>query len=98
MGDVRMGPPERLVLAVRDALEAKTFIETGTFRGATAEWASRHFDNVHSIERAESLYLETKKRIGHIENLSLLLGDTRDVLPDLVGRLSAPAVLWLDAH
>ena len=32
--------PEPLVLALRDALGAKTFIETGTFRGATAEWAS----------------------------------------------------------
>lgn len=98
MGDVRMGPPERLVLSLRDALGAETFIETGTFRGATAEWASRHFAAVHSIERAESIYLETRARLGRIDNLSLYLGDTRAILPNLVATLGAPAVLWLDAH
>lgn len=98
MGDVRMGPPERLVISLRDALAARTFIETGTFRGATTEWASRHFDRVHSIERAESLYRETKARLGDIPNLTLHLGDTREVLPGLIESLEAPALLWLDAH
>ena len=98
MGDVRMGPPERLVLSLRDALGATTFIETGTFRGATAEWASRHFAEVHSIERAESLYREASERLGAIGNLSLHLGDTRDIMPGLISALGAPAVLWLDAH
>jgi len=98
MGDVRMGPPERLVLSLRDALGAKTFIETGTFRGATAQWASRHFEQVHSIERAESLYLDTRDRLGDIGNLTLHLGDTREILPGLIAALDAPALLWLDAH
>jgi len=98
MGDVRMGPPERLVLSLRDALGAATFIETGTFRGATAEWASRHFSKVHSIERAESLYREATERLGTVGNLSLHLGDTRDIMPVLISSLEAPAVLWLDAH
>jgi hypothetical protein len=98
MGDVRMGPPERLVLSLRDALGAKTFIETGTFRGATAEWASRHFERVHSVERAEPIYRETRSRLGDITNLSLYLGDTREILHDLVAGLDRPAVLWLDAH
>ena len=98
MGIVRMGPPEPLVLALRDALGAKTFIETGTYRGATAEWASAHFERVHSIERAESIYRETRTRLGDIANLSLYLGDTREILHDLVAGLDRPAVLWLDAH
>lgn len=98
MGDVRMGPPEQLVLALRDAMGAATFIETGTFRGATAEWASRHFKQVHSIERAESLYQNARERLGGIDNLTLHLGDTRAILPGLIGSLDAPALLWLDAH
>jgi hypothetical protein len=93
-----MGPPERLVLSLRDALAARTFIETGTFRGATAEWASRHFDQVHSIERAEGLYRETSARLGQVTNLNLHLGDTREILPGLISALEAPALLWLDAH
>ena len=98
MGIVRPGPPESLVLALRDALGAETFIETGTFRGATAEWASRQFTIVHSIELAESIYRETHDRIGGIENLTLHLGNTRTILPDLISALEAPAILWLDAH
>jgi hypothetical protein len=98
MGIVRLGPPEPLVLALRDALGAKTFIETGTYRGATAEWASRQFDSVHSIELAEPLYREALENLGSISNLELHLGDTRSILPDLIRDLSAPAVIWLDAH
>lgn len=98
MGVVRMGPPERLVLSLRDALGATTFIETGTFRGATAEWASRHFAVVHSIELGENLYRETSLRLAYLTNLHLHLGDTRTILPGLLGKLDAPAVLWLDAH
>lgn len=98
MGIVRLGPPEPLVLALRDALGAKTFIETGTFRGATAEWASRHFDFVHSIELADSLYQEALTNFGEISNLKLHLGDTRSILPSLIQELNAPAILWLDAH
>jgi hypothetical protein len=98
MGDVRMGPPERLVLSLRDALGATTFLETGTFRGATTQWACQHFRQVHSIERAESLYLNARERLGGIENLSLHLGDTREILPRLIAGLDGPALLWLDAH
>jgi hypothetical protein len=98
MGDVRMGPPERLVLSLRDALGARSFIETGTFRGATAEWASRHFAVVHSIELSEALYRAASERLGTIANLHLHLGDTRSLLPGLITALDAPAVLWLDAH
>lgn len=98
MGAVRMGPPERLVLSLRDALGARTFIETGTFRGATAEWASRHFTDVRSIELSETLFNETRTRLAALDNLSLYLGDTREHLPPLIEALDAPAVLWLDAH
>jgi hypothetical protein len=98
MGNVRMGPPERLVLSLRDALGARNFVETGTFRGATAEWASQNFAQVHSIERAESLYLKARERLGGIENLMLHLGDTREILPGLIDALDTPALLWLDAH
>jgi hypothetical protein len=98
MGIVRPGPPEPLVLALRDALGADTFIETGTFRGATAEWASREFATVHSIELAEAIYQETRDRIGGIANLKLYLGNTRTLLPELIAGLQSPAVLWLDAH
>jgi hypothetical protein len=98
MGIVRMGPPERLVLSIRDAVGAGTFIETGTFRGVTTEWASRHFRAVHSIERAETLYHDVSARLGALDNLSLHLGDTREILPGLIEALDEPAVLWLDAH
>ena len=98
MGIVRMGPPEELVLALRDALGAETLIETGTFQGVTTEWAGRHFKQVHSIERAEQLYLEAKEKLSPMTNVSLYHGDSREFMPGLIGALDSPAILWLDAH
>jgi len=98
MGIIRLGPPEGLVLALRDSLGAKVFIETGTYRGGTAEWACRHFADVQSIEWSEAIYRETKARIGGLPNLTLHCGDTREILPQLVQALDKPAVMWLDAH
>ena len=98
MGIVRMGPPAELVLLLKNEYGLETFVETGTFHGDTAAWASAHFGKVVSIEALESLYDQAVERYRAIPNLQILLGDSREILPAVVRELGGPALFWLDAH
>lgn len=98
MGIVRFGPPTELILQLRDRYELKDFIETGTFYGDTAAWASSHFDNVITIEFSREIYDQTLARHGNIQNITFLFGDSRYVLKTIVPKLTHPAIFWLDSH
>jgi hypothetical protein len=91
------GPPQALMLALRDAFAVNRFLETGTHRGGTAAWAAQHFGHVITIEASGQLHAEAVAQHGHLENVRFVLGDTRSVLPAEVGRLGGPAVVWLDS-
>jgi hypothetical protein len=98
MGIVQMGPPVELVRRLQATFGIKAFVETGTFRGGTALWASHRFERVVTIERSEALYREVTRRFGHIGNIEFLFGDSRERLGEVIGGLAGPALLWLDAH
>lgn len=75
------------------------FIETGTYRGETTAWAAGLFRDVHTIEISEELYEGAKARLSVYDNVKLYLGDSVDVLPNILNRLEGcRAFFWLDAH
>jgi hypothetical protein len=95
----RLGePPKALMLALRDAFGVDSFLETGTYRGGTAAWAAHQFEHVVTIEASEELYRAAVSAHGHLDNLRLVLGDTRLVLAGEIERLDGPAIVWLDSH
>lgn len=98
MGLVEMGPPKELVLLLKKLLSARNFIETGTYQGNTANWASGCFDNVDTIEYSEALFGELEKKYGNSNNLHLHFGDSRKILPKLSQKLKEPSIFWLDGH
>lgn len=98
MGGVFFGVPPDLTIRLKDGLGINTFVETGTFKGATAEWASHYFPRVYTIEVMGDRHHKTSAMLANISNISFLFGDSRTVLSDLLPRLGAPAILWLDAH
>jgi predicted O-methyltransferase YrrM len=53
MGLVRVGVPTELAIALKDAYNLQSFIETGTNCGATALWAAEYFPKVITIEAAK---------------------------------------------
>lgn len=96
MGIVRMGPPENLVLLIKNKYKISTFVETGTFKGQTAFWAAKHFDQVITVENSQEYYdelINTER-----ENIEFLLGDSRLHLKTIINRIQAPAIFWLDSH
>jgi hypothetical protein len=98
MGIVRMGVPEDIALFVIDKFKVGTFVETGTFQGDTAVWASKHFKNVKTVEFSEEIYKNTKATHGAIPNIEFIFGDSRSELKKLSATLKDPALFWLDAH
>jgi hypothetical protein len=75
------------------------FVETGTYLGDTVEVLRHYFDEVFSIELSEKLYKLNKERFQGKENVSLWLGDSGRLLPQVLQHVSAGRILfWLDAH
>lgn len=98
MGIVRMGPPTEIILKLKKAYGIRNFIETGTYYGNTAYWASQVFEKVVTIEYSEIIYKQVKEKYSQILNIEFLYGDTRNRLREIVSQLDAPSIFWLDAH
>ncbi len=98
MGLVHVGAPTRFIGELHRRFAPQVFVETGTFRGETTEWASRVFEHVHSVEAHEGTFRETAGRLKGLSNVRVEHTDTRSFLARLVPTLKGPAVFWLDAH
>lgn len=87
-----------LVQALQKAFALRTFVETGTFLGDSAAWASQRFERVYTIERAESLWQQAEQRLANLGNVTCLAGDSRQALHSIVTTGDSPTLFWLDAH
>lgn len=98
MGSIRMGPPPELVLFLARESGAGRFVETGTFRGATARWAAGHFAAAVTIEASEELFRAAKTNLADLANLAVVHGESGRVLREQVPAWREPVLFWLDAH
>lgn len=76
----------------------RTFVETGTYRGGTVAAVQDRFDRIYSIEIDERLYAEAARRFRGCPHITILHGDSGDVLPAVLERVETPALFWLDGH
>lgn len=98
MGKIRMGPPQSLVLFLKEKAGAGHFVETGTFKGDTAAWAGGHFARVFTVELSADYHAAAVKRFAGSESVKPLKGNSAQVLAELMGRIEGPGIFWLDAH
>ena len=98
MGVIRHGPRKGLLVHLAREFSIGTFIETGTFKGATAAWAAEEFERVVTIELSRELDEPTVAQFGHLQNVEFIFGDSRDELARIVPELTEPALFWLDGH
>lgn len=99
MGNVRLGCPQKLVMALKYRHGVRIFVETGTYKGQTATWAAEHFSRVISIEGYEPRFRKTAAALaGKHPHLRLVFGDSRKELKRVIAPWGEPLLFWLDAH
>jgi hypothetical protein len=82
-------------------LNPAAVVETGTFRGITAEWLAENYSGpVLTCEKEKLYYLQAKARLGRLPNISLYLQDSRRFLREIVPTFPdrASLMFYLDAH
>lgn len=98
MGNVGFYALRDLGLALRDGLDITTFIETGTYKAQTTEWASKNFKKVITVEAHRGFFDRATKIHANRKNIRFIFGDSLVQLPKAIKPLRKPALIWLDAH
>jgi hypothetical protein len=94
-------PPEVKHATIREYSKKfglEILIETGTLFGDTIAATRRHFSDIYSIELSPELHARAKQRFANDPNVHLLLGDSGEVLKDILAEILRPPLFWLDAH
>jgi hypothetical protein len=73
-------------------------VETGTCFGDTIAATRRQFSDIYSIELSPVLYKRAKERFAGDSRVHLLLGNSGDILKEILPALTRTPLFWLDAH
>lgn len=75
-----------------------TLVETGTLHGDTIAALQNDFHTLYSIELSDILYKDVCERFKDTPHIMLVFGDSSKCLPDVMAKLTEPALFWLDGH
>jgi hypothetical protein len=75
-----------------------TFIETGTFMGATTSAMIPYFNKIITIELSAEIANWVRYRFSATPNVTALQGDSTDILPKICKDITEPTFFWLDGH
>lgn len=91
--------PKNIALMEKERYSLDMFVETGTFTGVTAKWASKHFFQVHTVELREEYYEVAEHNLLNLRNVTMYLNDSRNALPEIINNVGNYGTLfYLDAH
>ena len=78
----------------------KYFIETGTYLGDGIQKAleSNSFDYIYSIEIDTLRHLTNRETYSIYENVTVIKGDSGELLKLVLKHIDVPCTFWLDAH
>jgi hypothetical protein len=96
-------PPPHIVKQLtiseyQDKYNYTILVETGTFLGDMVEAQKKRFKKIFSIEVGVDLYNNATKRFKNDKNVTIVLGDSGKVLPEILSEINEPAICWLDGH
>lgn len=86
------------VRAYARAFGLDTLIETGTYLGAMIKSTRDIFRTIISIELDPHLYERARHKLSEPGHITILNGDSAEVLPRILAGIRSPCLFWLDAH
>jgi hypothetical protein len=89
---------QRIVRRYAAASGARVFVETGTYYGFMLQACSGLFDRLVSIEIEPHFYRRAQRIFNRHSNVTLLHGDSTELLPEFLATIRCPCLFWLDAH
>jgi len=93
------GAAKREILAeVARRHGTRVFVETGTHRGDTVAALRAAFERLVTIELEPAKVAAARARFAGDAGVEVLEGDSAQVLPGVVTRLTERALFWLDGH
>lgn len=98
MGIIRSGIYDKATLFLKEAGGIDHFVETGTYYGKTALWASNHFKYVETVEFCKDIFEATREKLKQQSNIVCYYGDSRVVLNRILTQSTDRILFWLDAH
>ena len=76
----------------------RTLIETGTYLGSMINAMKGEFDEIISIELDQKLSEMARRRFAGYGHISIVRGDSAEILPKLLQDVRKPCLFWLDGH
>ena len=89
--------PLELVAALQRRLGIRRAVETGTSKGSGTALLAGVFEHVTTIELSEREHQLAVRRFAGDDRVTLLHGDSRELLPRTV-HADSPTLYWLDGH
>jgi hypothetical protein len=74
------------------------FVESGTFGGDTVEYFKNKFKKIYSMELEPTIAKKAQERFKGDSRIEIIEGDSTVVLPQILSKITGPAVFWLDGH
>ena len=85
---------------VLDFYNIDNFVETGTGAAEVVRSISNIKSdlNIHTIEIIEEIFYKNKISNSYLTNVNWHLGQSSEVMPEILPQLEGNTLFWLDAH
>jgi hypothetical protein len=89
---------QRVVKEYAKMFSIDILVEAGTYQGDMVQACKDTFRRILSIELDEELYTRAKNRFSELRHISIIQGDSGEVLRGILSQMEAPCLFWLDSH
>ncbi len=99
MGLFWKGIPHCILPSIRKVLQPSfVAVETGTYKGETTEVLAHFSDFVTTIEADLGYFQRSTQSLKRHNNVSILHGDSSELLKSSLPKSETNCLMWLDAH
>lgn len=97
-----MPPPhfvkQDTVIEFAHRFRIRVFIETGTYLGQMVNAVKETFPEIYSVELGKELFERAQKEFAPVKHITILHGDSGEILGQILDRIQKPCLFWLDGH